>query len=126
MLKHMLFAVLAFVAAAAFAAVDANKADQAQLETVKGVGATLSERIINERKAGPFKDWDDLINRVAGVGKGSAARLSKEGLTVNGTSYGSGAAAAPAKTENKTEPKAAAKPADPHAKPAAQKAAKQQ
>ncbi|MCW7536489.1 helix-hairpin-helix domain-containing protein [Aquabacterium sp. A7-Y] len=117
MLKKMLFAVLALLAATAFAAVDVNKADQAQLETVKGVGATLSARIIAERKTGPYKDWNDFIARVAGVGKGSASRLSKEGLTVNGSPYAEGDA--------KTDTKAEAKPAEKNAKPAAQKATKQ-
>ena len=89
MFKKLLFGVLGFLlAAAAFAAtVDANKADQAQLESVKGIGTKLSVRIIDERKKGTFKDWNDLIERVEGVGAPSAARLSKEGLTVNGSSY---------------------------------------
>ena len=93
MLKKIVAFVFAFVAAGAFAAVDVNKADQAQLETVKGVGTSLSTRIVEERKKAPFKDWDDLIGRVQGVGPASAARLSKEGLTVNGDSYAETAAA---------------------------------
>ena len=89
MFKKLLFGVLGFLlAAAAFAAaVDVNKADQAQLETVTGIGPKLSTRIIDERKNGAYKDWNDLIERVNGVGGSSAARLSKQGLTVNGTSY---------------------------------------
>lgn len=98
MLKKILFAIFAFVAATAFAAVDVNKADQAQLESVKGVGSSLSTRIVSERKKAPFKDWSDLIARVQGVGPASAARLSKEGLTVNGASY---TAAASAKDDKK-------------------------
>ena len=88
MFKKLLFGVLGFfLAAAAFAAVDVNKADQAQLESVKGIGTKLSTRILDERKKAPFKDWNDLIERVEGVGGPSAERLSKEGLTVNGASY---------------------------------------
>jgi competence protein ComEA len=101
MFKKLLFGVLGFfLAAVAFAAsVDANKADQAQLESVKGIGTKLSTRILDERKKGPYKDWNDLIERVEGVGGPSAARLSKEGLTVNGTSYEAPKAEKSAKTE---------------------------
>ena len=88
MFKKILLGVLGFLlAAAAFANVDVNKADQAQLETVTGIGPKLSARILDERKNGSYKDWNDLIERVEGVGAPSAARLSKEGLTVNGTGY---------------------------------------
>ncbi len=105
MFKKLLCAVLAFVAAAAFASVDVNKADQAQLETVTGIGPALSTKILDERKKGTYKDWNDLIERVQGVGGQSATKLSKQGLTVNGTSY-VGTAESP-KTEKsaKTEKK---------------------
>ena len=39
-------------AAAAFAAVDVNKADQAELEAIKGIGPTISAQILDERKKG--------------------------------------------------------------------------
>ena len=44
------------------------------------------------RKKGQFKDWSDLMARVKGIKGGAAARLSKEGLTVNGASYDDAAA----------------------------------
>lgn len=91
MLKKMLSALLAFWFVAALAAVDVNKADQATLESVKGIGPGLSTRLLDERKKSPYKDWDDLIDRVKGVGEGNAQRFSDAGLTVNGTSYGAGA-----------------------------------
>ncbi|MCR5881446.1 DUF655 domain-containing protein [Rhizobacter sp. J219] len=87
-----------FAAATAFAAVDVNKADQAALESVKGIGTKVSVRILDERKKGQFKDWADLMTRVKGIKSGAAARLSKEGLTVNGATY------APAAAESKTTP----------------------
>jgi competence protein ComEA len=118
MLKKLLAALLALCAAAAFAAVDVNKADQAALESVKGIGPAISGKILEERKKGSFKDWNDLIERVKGVGEGNAAKFSADGLTVNGASFGGAApakkdagmkAAAPkAKDEAKAE-KAAAK-----------------
>lgn len=107
-LKKILPAALLMIAAAASAAVDANKASQAELETVKGIGPTVSTRVLDARKTAPFKDWDDFIVRVQGVGTSKAAKLSAEGLTVNGTPYGTSTAAAPAKAATKpakAEPK---------------------
>ena len=96
MLKKLLAALLALCAAAAFAAVDVNKADQAALESVKGIGPAISGKILEERKKGSFKDWNDLIERVKGVGEGNAAKFSADGLTVNGATFGG---AAPAKKD---------------------------
>ncbi len=76
-----------FATAAAWAAVDVNKADQAALESVKGIGPKVSTRILDERKKSQFKDWSDLMSRVKGIKSGAATRLSHEGLTVNGTSF---------------------------------------
>jgi competence protein ComEA len=47
----------------------------------------LSARVLAERQKAPFKNWEDLIQRVRGVGKGSAAKLSAAGLTVANTPY---------------------------------------
>jgi len=45
----------------AFAAVDLNTASQSELETVKGIGPTKSQAIIDYRKKnGNFKSVDDL------------------------------------------------------------------
>lgn len=87
MLRQLLALAIAFCAAAAFAAVDVNKATQADLDGVKGVGPGLSTRILDERKKGEFKDWNDFIDRVRGVGQGNAGKFSANGLTVNGASY---------------------------------------
>ena len=87
MFKKVLAALLAFVAAAAFAAVDVNNASQAELEGIKGIGPAISAKILDARKAGAFKDWQDLIDRVKGVGEGNAAKFSEAGLTVGGASY---------------------------------------
>ena len=87
MFRHTLVAILATLSFAAFAAVDVNKASQAELEAVPGVGTALSTRVLAERQKGQFKDWADLIQRVRGVGPGSAAKLSKAGLTVGNSEY---------------------------------------
>jgi competence protein ComEA len=117
MIKHLLSALFAVLltlgAATAFAAVDANKATQAELESVKGIGPAVSGKILDERKKGNFKDWTDLVERVKGVGGGNAAKFSTEGLTVNGQGF-KGAAAPAAKADAKPAKaeKSAEKPAD--------------
>ena len=87
MLKKILLSITSFFLATslAWAQVDINKADQAALDGVRGIGPSMSKRILEERqKGGAFKDWDDLQKRVKGVKDKSAARLSANGLTVNG------------------------------------------
>ena len=100
--------VLAFFAAmslvAAFAAVDVNKANEAELDSVKHIGPVTSKLILSERKKGDFKSWEDFITRVKGVGDKRAAEFSAAGLTVGGSAY-AGPAAAKAKTDAKTEAK---------------------
>ncbi|OFJ50037.1 DNA uptake protein [Janthinobacterium lividum] len=79
----------------AFAQVDVNKADQAALDSVKGIGPSTSKAIVDERsKGGAFKDWADFESRVKGIGPKSAMKLSEAGLQVNGQAK-SGAPAAP-------------------------------
>lgn len=91
MLKKILISIAVLMATSgfAFAQVDVNKADQAALDGVKGIGPKMSKAILDERKkGGEFKDWTDLEGRVKGVGEKNATRLSDAGLTVNGKSRG--------------------------------------
>ena len=118
MFKTFLVTLLALFAAAAFA-VDVNKATQAELEAVKGIGPSIATKILDERKKGSFKDWGDMVERVRGVGDGNAAKFSAEGLTVNGSGFkGAAAPAAAAKKDDKPAAKTAAPAAAP-ATPAA-------
>ena len=117
MIKKIIAGMLALFAAAAFAAVDANKATQAELEAIKGVGPAIATKIIDERKKGTFKDWNDMVERVKGVGDGNAAKFSAEGLTVNGAGFKGAAPAAAMKKDDK--PAMAAKADDKKAAPAA-------
>lgn len=107
MLKKILAILAMLYAMSAFAAVDVNKASAADLDSVKGIGPAMSAKIIEERKKGPFKDWNDLVSRVKGIGETSAANLSEAGLTVNGAAYPGAPAKAEAKPA-KTDTKAAA------------------
>ena len=67
MFKFITAAVLALASAAAFAATDVNKASQAELEAVKGIGPGLSGKILAARKDGALREWDDLGCRVGAV-----------------------------------------------------------
>ena len=110
MLKKILAFLVMLYAAVAMAAVDVNKATDAQLDGVKGIGPATSKAIMAERKKnGEFRNWDDLIARVKGMGEKRAVQLSGAGLTVNGDAY----KAAAAKKDEKKGTRAAegAKPA---------------
>ncbi|MBU6437788.1 MAG: helix-hairpin-helix domain-containing protein, partial [Betaproteobacteria bacterium] len=123
MLRKLLLAVaMIFATTLAFAAVDINKATQAELESIKGIGPVTAKEILDERqKGGAFKDWNDVMSRVKGVKEKRSAEFSAGGLTVNGKAM-EGAPAA-AKAAPKKEEKAAAKAETPSAKPAAPAAA---
>ena len=87
-LKATLLAV--FLIAFSFnatAAADANRASQAELESIKGIGPGLSGKILKARQTAEFKSWGDLVERVGGIGPGNASRFSQAGLTVSGAAY---------------------------------------
>ena len=86
-IARIVAALYALIATGALAGVDVNLASQAELETVKGIGPSLSTLIVSERRNGPFKSWSDLRARVKGVGDAGADRFSKAGLTVDGKAY---------------------------------------
>ncbi len=55
--------------------IDLNSADSAALESVPGIGKSLSQRIVSFReKNGPFQSVDDLL-KVQGVGEKSIQKL---------------------------------------------------
>lgn len=111
MLRSFIAAALAALSLSAFASVEVNQASQAELESVKGIGPGLSGKIVEARKAGAFKSWTDLQERVSGIGPGNAARFSQAGLTVAGGAFGGTPAAGPAarSTASPTAPRPAAK-----------------
>ena len=107
MIKKLMLAVATLAASAsfAFAQVDVNKADAAALDGVKGVGPSMSKKILDERAKGEFKDWADLQQRVKGIGDKKAVKLTEAGLVVNGKGK-EGMSAKPAKSTAKQEAKA--------------------
>lgn len=105
MFKSLLAGLALFLAAGLASAVNVNRATQAELEALKGVGPGIATKILDERKKGSFKDWTDLIDRVQGIGENNAAKFSTEGLTVGNAAY-KGAAPAAAKAADKSVDKA--------------------
>lgn len=101
MFRKLFTALLAVAAFNVFAAVDVNRATQAELETVKGIGPGLSTKILQAREAGAFKSWADFVDRVGGVGPGNAAKFSQAGLTVGGSALDAAALSTPTKETRK-------------------------
>jgi competence protein ComEA len=87
LIRKILSVVLSLAAATCLAAADINKASQAELEAVKGIGPAMSGKILDERKKAPFKDWADVMERVKGVKQATASKFSSGGLTVNGNTF---------------------------------------
>ena len=87
MLKKILTTTALLFSLSSFAAVDVNKANAAELDGIKGIGPSLSGKILKERNKGSFKDWPDLMHRVSGMGEKSSAKFSEQGLTVNGSDF---------------------------------------
>jgi len=85
----------------ALAKVEVNSADQAALESVRGLGPSKAKAILLERKNnGPFKDSTDLHTRVKGIGEKTVERLMQNGLTINSkTVNGSGKEVSLSKTK---------------------------
>ena len=109
MFKKFLAVAAMLFAVASFAAVDANKGSVAELDGLKGVGPAMSKRIVDARQQSAFKDWPDLMTRVKGVKEKAAAKLSAQGLTVNGESY-KGAAPSAKMAKSEAGSKTSAKP----------------
>ena len=105
-LKSLIAALALCCLGNAFAAVEINKATAADLDSIKGIGPGLSGKILEERKKGEFKDWNDVTLRVKGIKAGNASKFSAAGLTVNGASFQG--TAAPAVVATKKAPKAEA------------------
>lgn len=64
-------------------AIDLNTANLSELLEVKGIGPKTAQIIIDERnRAGSFKSFTDLSERVRGIGPKKAQSLQGSGLTI--------------------------------------------
>jgi len=95
---------IAFLTSAACAAVDVNRASEAELDGIRGIGPPTSRLIIAEREKSEFRDWDDFMARIKGAGPKNAARFSADGLTVAGQPYKSGTRSEPKQAKKDIQP----------------------
>lgn len=88
MLKHALVGGITVLALGGNAlALDINHATEAQLDGLRGLGPSTTQRILQARSDSPFASWDDLMARVKGIKPGTAGKLSAQGVTVQGKSF---------------------------------------
>lgn len=70
--------LLCFMVSLVFSAVNINKANSAQLQTLNGIGPAKAQEILKYRKShGGFKTVDELIN-VKGIGPKTVIKLKKQ------------------------------------------------
>lgn len=81
-------AAMALMFCRAALALDINQANEAELDSIKGMGPSLSAKVLTARSHSPFKDWSDLMQRVSGIRQNKAQQFSAQGLTVNGQPFG--------------------------------------
>ena len=82
-MRGFLLASVLVLCCTATSALEVNSANEAELDSVKGLGPSSTARILKAREAGPFASWGDLMQRVKGIKPRTAAKLSEAGLTVN-------------------------------------------
>lgn len=68
-------------------ALEINQANEAELDSIKGMGPAMTRKVLVARADKPFSNWKDLMSRVAGIGKAKAQQFSAQGLVVNGQSF---------------------------------------
>jgi competence protein ComEA len=64
-------------------ALDLNTATEADLDSLKGLGPAITQRIMQARTQAPFQDWADVHQRVKGIGPKLTASLVEQGVTVD-------------------------------------------
>ena len=87
LVRWFLGAALTLMLCHAALALDINQANEAELDSVKGMGPALSAKVLNARSQRPFKDWQDLMQRVSGIRQNKAQQFSEQGLTVDGQAF---------------------------------------
>ena len=68
-------------------ALDLNQANEAELDGLKGMGPSLSRKVLAARQHQPFASWADFLRRVSGVGTAKAKLFSEQGLTIDGQPF---------------------------------------
>ena len=81
--KHWLVGALACACLSALA-LEINQANEAELDSIKGLGPAMTRKVLTARADKPFMNWKDLMSRVAGIGPAKAQQFSDQGVLVNG------------------------------------------
>ena len=68
-------------------ALEINQANEAELDSIKGMGPAMTRKVLNARAEKPFINWKDLMSRVTGMGKNKAQQFSDQGVLVNGLTF---------------------------------------
>ena len=68
-------------------ALEINQANEAELDSIKGMGPAMTRKVLNARAEKPFINWKDLMSRVTGMGKNKAQQFSDQGVLVNGLAF---------------------------------------
>lgn len=63
---------------------DLNQATRAEIEAVRGVGVELTERLLQARAHGHFRDWAELRSRVKGVSRRALQGFAEAGFQIQG------------------------------------------
>ncbi|WP_367849272.1 ComEA family DNA-binding protein [Rhodoferax sp. WC2427] len=87
MWHKILLSAVTLYAGMAWGGVDVNTADVAALDGIRGIGPSMSRKILLEREHAKFKNWADLLQRVPGIKRKIAEKFSAQGLTVDGESF---------------------------------------
>ena len=68
-------------------ALEINQANEAELDSIKGMGPAMTRKVLIARGDRPFVNWKDLMSRVTGIGKNKAQQLANHGVLVNGLAF---------------------------------------
>ena len=68
-------------------ALEINQANEAELDSIKGMGPAMTRKLLIARAEKIFTNWKDLMSRVAGIGKAKAQQFSDQGVLVNGQGF---------------------------------------
>lgn len=94
-LKRRVLVALGALSVLSASALELNQASEAELDGLKGMGPSLSRKVLAARKLQPFASWADFRQRVPGVGVAKATAFSNQGLTIQGHPFSSATALPP-------------------------------
>ena len=90
--RHVLCMLMIFNCHLAWG-LELNQANEAELDSLKGMGPSLSRKVLAARDIRPFASWADFRHRVSGIGAAKAKHFSEQGLTIAGQAFASDQAA---------------------------------